>query len=179
MTAWLSSDRRGGPGAARQADRYRLQAVVTAATSVKVDAVLIVGHHLRAPAVSTDSAPAALGPCQAIIANGFVFCSGTAGIDPATGAVAEDIEAQAEQALRDLGAILDAAGASLATLVKTTTSYQNVDDFAAINAVYAPLHARAASGPVVARQRQPATWPPYLYRRNRGLANDLALRITG
>src|SRR6266481_706718 len=57
-------------------------------------------------AVSTDSAPAALGPySQAIIANGFVFCSGTAGIDPATGAVAEGIEAQAEQALRDFDAI--------------------------------------------------------------------------
>ena len=89
-------------------------------------------------AVSTDSAPAALGPySQAIIANGFVFCSGTAGIDPATGAVAEGIEAQAEQALRNLDAILAAAGASLATLVKTTIFYQNVNDFAAINAVYA------------------------------------------
>jgi 2-iminobutanoate/2-iminopropanoate deaminase len=89
-------------------------------------------------AVSTDSAPAALGPySQAIIANGFVFCSGTAGIDPVTGAVAEGIEAQAEQALRNLDAILATAGASLATLVKTTIFYQNVDDFAAINAVYA------------------------------------------
>jgi 2-iminobutanoate/2-iminopropanoate deaminase len=89
-------------------------------------------------AVSTDSAPAALGPySQAIIANGLVFCSGTAGIDPATGAVAEGIEAQAEQALRNLDAILAAAGASLATLVKTTIFYQNVDDFASINAVYA------------------------------------------
>jgi 2-iminobutanoate/2-iminopropanoate deaminase len=89
-------------------------------------------------AVSTDSAPAALGPySQAIIANGFVFCSGTAGIDPATGAVAEGIEAQTEQALRNLDATLTAAGASLATLVKTTIFYQNVDDFAAINAVYA------------------------------------------
>ena len=89
-------------------------------------------------AVSTDSAPAALGPySQAIIANGFVFCSGTAGIDPATGAVADGIEAQAEQALRNLEATLAAAGASLATLVKTTIFYQNVDDFAAINAVYA------------------------------------------
>ncbi len=89
-------------------------------------------------AVSTDSAPAALGPySQAIIANGFVFCSGTAGIDPATGAVAEGIEAQTEQALRNLDATLTAAGASLATLVKTTIFYQNVNDFAAINAVYA------------------------------------------
>ncbi|MCW2908859.1 MAG: endoribonuclease [Actinomycetia bacterium] len=89
-------------------------------------------------AVSTDSAPEALGPySQAIIAGGFVFCSGTAGIDPATGAVAEGIEAQADQALRNLDAILAAAGASLSTLVKTTIFYQNVDDFAAINAIYA------------------------------------------
>ena len=99
-------------------------------------------------AVSTDSAPAALGPySQAIIANGFVFCSGTAGIDPATGAIAEGIEAQTEQALRNLDATLTAAGASLATLVKTTIFYQNVDDFAAINAVYArymPEPARSA-----------------------------------
>jgi 2-iminobutanoate/2-iminopropanoate deaminase len=88
-------------------------------------------------AVSTDSAPAALGPySQAIIANGFVFCSGTAGIDPATGAIAEGIEAQTEQALRNLDATLTAAGASLATMVKTTIFYQNVDDFATINAVY-------------------------------------------
>ena len=88
--------------------------------------------------MSTDSAPAALGPySQAIIANGFVFCSGTAGIDPVTGAVAEGIEAQAEQALRNLDAILAAAGASLATVVKTTIFYQNVGDFATINAVYA------------------------------------------
>ena len=53
------------------------------------------------------------------------------------GAVAEGIEAQTEQALRNLDVILAAAGASLATLVKTTIFYQNVDDFAAINAVYA------------------------------------------
>ena len=89
-------------------------------------------------AVSTGAAPAALGPySQAIIANGFVFCSGTAGVDPATGAVADGIEAQTEQALRNLDAILAAAGASLATLVKTTIFYQNVGDFATINAVYA------------------------------------------
>jgi 2-iminobutanoate/2-iminopropanoate deaminase len=89
-------------------------------------------------AVSTDHAPPALGPySQAIVANGFVFCSGTAGIDPATGVAPEGIEEQTEQALRNLDAILASAGASLATLVKTTIFYANVDDFAAINAVYA------------------------------------------
>jgi 2-iminobutanoate/2-iminopropanoate deaminase len=89
-------------------------------------------------AISTDTAPAALGPySQAIVANGFVFCSGTAGIDPATGLPGDGIEAQTALALRNLEAILTAAGASLSTLVKTTIFYTNVEDFPAINAVYA------------------------------------------
>jgi 2-iminobutanoate/2-iminopropanoate deaminase len=89
-------------------------------------------------AVSTEKAPAALGPySQAIVANGFVFCSGTAGIDPETGQPADGIEAQTEQALRNLEAVLTAAGAALSTVVKTTIFYANVEDFAAVNAVYA------------------------------------------
>ena len=89
-------------------------------------------------AISTDAAPAALGPySQAIVAGNLVFCSGTAGIDPATGSPGDGIEAQTETALRNLDAILTAAGASLSTLVKTTIFYANVEDFAAINAVYA------------------------------------------
>jgi 2-iminobutanoate/2-iminopropanoate deaminase len=89
-------------------------------------------------AVSSDRAPAALGPySQAIVAGGFVFCSGTAGIDPATGAAADGIEAQTEQALRNLGAILESAGSSMAALVKVTIFYADVADFAALNAVYA------------------------------------------
>jgi 2-iminobutanoate/2-iminopropanoate deaminase len=105
-------------------------------------------------AVSTAAAPAAIGPySQAIVANGFVFCSGTAGIDPATGTPPDGIEAQTEQALRNLDAILTAAGASLATVVKTTVYYAKVDDFAAMNAVYArhmpdPPPARSAPGNV-------------------------------
>jgi len=88
-------------------------------------------------AVTSDAAPAALGPySQAIVAGGFVFCSGTAGIDPLTGIVAEGIEAQTEQALRNLTAILREAGASLDDLVKTTIFYSNVDDFATLNEVY-------------------------------------------
>jgi 2-iminobutanoate/2-iminopropanoate deaminase len=88
-------------------------------------------------AVSTDNAPPAIGPySQAIVANGFVFCSGTAGIDPATGVAPDGIEEQTEQALRNLDAVLTAAGASLATVVKTTIFYANVEDFATINAVY-------------------------------------------
>ncbi len=106
-------------------------------------------------AVSTDQAPAALGPySQAIIAGGFVFCSGTVGIDPQTGEVAEGIEAQTEQVLRNLSAILQAAGASLADLVKTTIFYADVADFARLNEVYArfmpdPPPARSAPANVV------------------------------
>ena len=89
-------------------------------------------------AISTDSAPAALGPySQAIVAGGLVFCSGTAGIDPATGVPGDGIEAQTELALRNLDAILIAAGTSLQALVKTTIFYANVEDFATMNAVYA------------------------------------------
>jgi 2-iminobutanoate/2-iminopropanoate deaminase len=89
-------------------------------------------------AVSTDDAPQAIGPySQAIVANGFVFCSGTAGIDPATGVAPDGIEEQTELALRNLEAVLTAAGASLETVVKTTIFYADVDDFAAINAIYA------------------------------------------
>jgi 2-iminobutanoate/2-iminopropanoate deaminase len=89
-------------------------------------------------AVSADDAPQAIGPySQAIVANGFVFCSGTAGIDPATGVAPDGIEEQTELALRNLDAVLTAAGASLATLVKTTIFYADVDDFAEINAIYA------------------------------------------
>jgi 2-iminobutanoate/2-iminopropanoate deaminase len=88
-------------------------------------------------AVASDGAPAALGPySQAIVAGGFVFVSGTVGIDPQSGLIAEGIEAQTEQALRNISAILDTAGASLADLVKTTIFYSNVDDFAKLNEVY-------------------------------------------
>ena len=106
-------------------------------------------------AISTDSAPAALGPySQAIVAGSLVFCSGTAGIDPATGVPGDGIEAQTELALRNLDAILTAAGTSLQGLVKTTIFYTDVEDFATINAVYArfmpdPPPARSAPANVV------------------------------
>ena len=89
-------------------------------------------------AISSELAPAALGPySQAIVAGGFVFCSGSAGIDPATGVAPDGIEAQTEQALANLAAILDAAGASMADLVKVTIFYADVDDFPVLNEVYA------------------------------------------
>jgi 2-iminobutanoate/2-iminopropanoate deaminase len=89
-------------------------------------------------AVSSDRAPDALGPySQAIVANGFVFCSGMAGIDPTTGSIPEGIEAQTEQALLNLGAVLAAAGASMDDVVKTTIFYADAEDFSRLNEVYA------------------------------------------
>jgi len=89
-------------------------------------------------AVSTTKAPAALGPySQAIVAGGLVFVSGTAGIDPDTGEIPAGIEAQTEQALRNLAAVLEAAGSGMSHLVKTTIFYADVADFAALNEVYA------------------------------------------
>jgi 2-iminobutanoate/2-iminopropanoate deaminase len=89
-------------------------------------------------AVSSSSAPAAIGPySQAIVAGGTVYCSGQVGMDPATGELADGLEAQAERALRNLSAVLDAAGVTLADVVKTTIFLTDMGDFAAVNAIYA------------------------------------------
>ena len=89
-------------------------------------------------AISTTQAPAAIGPySQAIRADGYVFCSGQLGLDPATGDfVAGDVGAQAEQALRNLGAVLKAAGLTFEDVVKTTIFLADMADFAAVNDVY-------------------------------------------
>ncbi len=89
--------------------------------------------------VSTNDAPKAIGPySQAIKANGFVFVSGQVAIDPATGGVLEgDVRVQTERVLKNLTAILSAAGSSLDRALKTTVFLQNMSDFAAMNEVYA------------------------------------------
>jgi 2-iminobutanoate/2-iminopropanoate deaminase len=90
-------------------------------------------------AISTGAAPAAVGPySQAIATDDLVFCSGQVGLDPASGALVEGgLEAQAERALRNLAAVLDAAGCTFADVVKTTCFLVDINDFAAFNAVYA------------------------------------------
>lgn len=90
-------------------------------------------------AVSTSSAPAAVGPySQGIVSGDLVFCSGQLGLDPATGTMVEGgVEAQADRAMRNLAAVLDAAGVSINDVVKTTMFLADIDDFAAVNAVYA------------------------------------------
>jgi 2-iminobutanoate/2-iminopropanoate deaminase len=89
-------------------------------------------------AISTNGAPAAIGPySQGISTEQFVFCSGQLGLDPTSGELAEGVEAQADRALRNLGAVLDAAGCAWDDVVKTTIFLADIGDFAAVNAVYA------------------------------------------
>ena len=88
--------------------------------------------------VSTSNAPAAIGPySQAIDLGNMVFVSGQIPVDPATGAVAEGIAAQADQSCRNVGAILEAAGVGFDKVVKTTCFLADIADFAAFNEVYA------------------------------------------
>lgn len=101
--------------------------------------------------VQTDKAPKAIGPySQGIIANGFVFCSGQIPLDPVTGDLNNGtVEEQTRQVLKNLAAVLAAAGSSLDDVVKTTVFLQDMNDFGKMNAVYAeffktPNPARAA-----------------------------------
>jgi 2-iminobutanoate/2-iminopropanoate deaminase len=102
-------------------------------------------------AITTDGAPAALGPySQAIVAGGLVFTAGQIGSDPATGELtADDVAGQAERALRNLAAILDAAGSGLDRIVKVTVFLADIGDWPTVNEVYArilpkPYPARSA-----------------------------------
>ena len=91
--------------------------------------------------VSTPAAPKALGPySQALVAGGFVFCSGQIPIDPATNSIeAATVEDQTRQSIKNLSAVLEAAGSSLSNVVKTTVFIKDMNDFAAVNGVYAEM----------------------------------------
>ena len=93
--------------------------------------------------VRTDAAPAALGPySQAVRAGQFLFVSGQLALDPATAAFVEGgIGEQTRRVLQNLSAILDAGGASLAKVVRTTVYLADISDFAAMNDVYATFFA--------------------------------------
>ena len=102
-------------------------------------------------AVHTANAPAAIGPySQAVCAGGFVYVSGQIPLDPATGEFAgPDIRTQTRQSLKNIAAILAAAGSGMDMVVKTTVLLKDIGDFAAMNEVYAeaftaPYPARAA-----------------------------------
>ena len=89
--------------------------------------------------IQTEHAPAAIGPySQAIVVDGWVFCSGQIPTDPETGDLVQgDIKAQTEQVLMNLSSVLEKAGSSLRGVVKTTVFLSDINDFAAMNEVYA------------------------------------------
>lgn len=88
--------------------------------------------------IRSDKAPAAIGPySQAIEVNNMVFTSGVIPVDPETGNIPEGSQAQAEQAFKNLSNLLEAAGTSTANVIKTTVFIKEMNDFGAINEVYA------------------------------------------
>ena len=88
--------------------------------------------------ISTSQAPAAIGPyAQAVEANGLVITSGQLPIDPATGAFPATIEEQTRQSLTNCKAVLEAAGAAMENVIKTTVFLSDMNNFAAMNGVYA------------------------------------------
>jgi 2-iminobutanoate/2-iminopropanoate deaminase len=88
--------------------------------------------------IATDKAPQAIGPySQAIVANGFLFTSGQIALDPATGQVVEGgVAEQAEQVMKNLSAVLSAAGTSFSNVVKATVFLKSMSDFATVNEIY-------------------------------------------
>lgn len=88
--------------------------------------------------IHTNNAPEAIGPySQAIVHNGILYTSGQIAINPATGAVeAETIEAQTEQVMKNLKAVLEEAGTSFENVIKTTCFLKNMSDFAVFNGIY-------------------------------------------
>ena len=105
--------------------------------------------------IHTDSAQAAVGPySQAIMAGNLLFTSGQLGLVPETGMLPESVEAQAEQSLKNIGAILEASGLGKTDVVKTTVFIRDMNDFAAVNRIYAAFfgdHKPARSCVEVAR----------------------------
>ncbi len=87
--------------------------------------------------ILAQNAPAAIGPySHAVVSGSFVFTSGQLGFDPSTGKLLEGVEAQAEQAFKNLEAVLKASGASLADIVKTTVFLADMKDFPLVNKIY-------------------------------------------
>jgi 2-iminobutanoate/2-iminopropanoate deaminase len=94
--------------------------------------------HMEKKIIATTRAPQALGPyVQAVQVNGMLFASGMLGLDPATGELPEGVEAQAHQALRNVGVVLEEAGLDYSHVVKTTVFVKNLEDFATVNGIYA------------------------------------------
>ena len=107
--------------------------------------------------IETDKAPAAIGPySQAMVSGGFVFTSGQIPIDPETGdIVVADIFLQTEQVMKNLRAVLEAAGSDLTRVVKATCFLASMDDFDAFNVIYSKYMASRPARSCVAVKRLP------------------------
>lgn len=93
---------------------------------------------MKRETINAKNAPAAVGPyVHAVKVGDFVFTSGQLGLDPATGTLPEGVEAQADQAIRNIETVLKEAGLGLSDVIKTTVFLADINDFAAINAIYA------------------------------------------
>ena len=87
--------------------------------------------------IHTEQAPAAVGPyVQAVKVGGMIYCSGQLGLNPEDGTLAEGVEAQAHQSLKNLGAVLKAAGSDYGKIIKTSIFLADIGDFAVVNEVY-------------------------------------------
>lgn len=103
---------------------------------------------MRRETISAKNTPAAVGPyVHAVLAGDMLFTSGQLGLDPVTGALPEGVEAQADQAIKNLRAVIEEAGMTLQNVVKTTVFLADINDFAAVNEIYA----RYFTGEVPAR----------------------------
>ncbi len=110
-----------------------------------------------ATTITTTQAPAAIGPySQAVICGGLVYTSGQIAINPASGAVeAQDIRSQTEQVMKNLGAVLEAAGSSYGQAIKTTCFLADMNDFAAFNEIYGSYFTSRPARSCVAVQTLP------------------------
>ncbi len=92
---------------------------------------------MKKESLNVNGAPAAVGPySHAVKANGFIYVSGQLGLNPATGTLADGVEAQTRQSLENIKTILEGCGSDLRHVIKTGIFLDNMDDFAAVNAIY-------------------------------------------
>lgn len=109
--------------------------------------------------IACANAPKAIGPySQATVANGMLYISGTAGVDPVTGKLQEGIEAQTEQAIKNIAAILKEAGTDFSKVVKTTCFLYDMKDFAAFNGIYEKAFISKPARSCVAVKELPANF---------------------
>ena len=128
------SEQRTPPSSKRRHPSFVRGGVLCLATLT----LFAIGVDAQKRAVETAGAPKAIGPySQAIVANGFVFSAGQIGTDPKTGTLADGIEAQVEQTLKNIAAVLKSSGSSIDNVVKSTVFLADINDFAKMNEIYA------------------------------------------